>query len=85
MVPDMPVSILAALRDELPCALDLPRAGEKTVLTLPIYAVASGVDAACRLADSMRKKKSDLTISMVQAKLDREIEKELQAYRRFFG
>ena len=85
MVPDMPVSILAALRDELPCELDLPRAGEKTVLTLPIYAVASGVDAACRLADSMRKKKSDLTISMVQTKLDREIEKELQAYRRFFG
>jgi len=85
MVPDMPVNILTALRDELPYELDLPRVGEKTVLTLPIYAVAAGVDAACRLADSMRKKKSDLTISMVQARLDREIEKELKVYKRFFA
>ncbi len=84
MVPDMPVNILTALRDELPYELDLPRVGEKTVLTLPIYAVAAGVDSACRLADSMRKKKSDLTISMVQGRLDREIEKELKVYKRFF-
>jgi len=33
------------------------------------------------MADSMRKRKTDLTIAMVQTRLDREIEKELRAFR----
>lgn len=81
-VTDMPVSILAALKDELPYDLDLPRVGEKTIVTLPIYAIAAAIDAGCRTADAMRKKKSDLSISAVQGRLDREIEKEIEAYRR---
>lgn len=84
-VPNMPVDVLATIREELPYDLELPRVGEKTVVTLPIYAVAAAVDAACRMADSMRKKKADLTISMVQARLDREIEKELKAYKRILA
>ena len=84
MVTDMPVSILASIRDELPYDLDLPRVGEKTIVTLPIYAIAAAVDAGCRMADAMRKRRADLSISAVQAKLDREIEKELKAYRNFF-
>jgi len=31
------------------------------------------------------KKKTDLTIAMVQARLDREIEKKLKAYSKFFA
>lgn len=81
LVPDMPVHLLADLCDELPYHLDLPRVGEKAVVTLPIYAVAAALDAGCRMADSMRKRKTDLTIAMVQARLDREIEKELRAFR----
>lgn len=81
LIPDMPVPILSQLRDELPYALDLPRTGEKAVLSLPIYAVAAALDAGVRIADSMRKKRTDLTIAMVQARLDREIEKELKEFR----
>jgi len=85
LVPDMPVNVLAVIRDELPYDLELPRVGEKTVVTLPIYAVAAAVDASCRMADSMRRRKADLTISMVQARLDREIEKEFKAFKRIFA
>jgi len=60
----MPVSVLATIRDEMPYDLELPRVGEKMVVTLPIFAVAAAVDTAYRMADSMRKKKSDLTISI---------------------
>ena len=80
MVTDMPVSILAGLKDELPYDLDLPRVGEKTIVTLPIYAIAAAVDAGCRMADAMRKRRADITISTVQGRLNREIEKELKAY-----
>jgi hypothetical protein len=82
LVPDMPLHILADLCGELPYDLDLPRVGEKAVVTLPIYAVAAALDAGCRIADSMRRKKADLTIAMVHGRLDKEIEKEMRVFRR---
>ena len=40
----MPVSVLATIRDEMPYDLELPRVGDKMVVTLPIFAVAAAVD-----------------------------------------
>jgi hypothetical protein len=81
LVPDMPLHILADLCDELPYKLDLPQVGEKAVVTLPIYAVAAALDAGCRIAHSMRRKKADLTIGLVQARIERDLEREKKAIR----
>jgi SNF2 family DNA or RNA helicase len=76
LIPEMPSSPIANIQQHLLFDIQVPRVGDKTSPTLPISLVASAVDKACREADSLREKKSDLTISRVKTR----IKKELQIY-----
>ncbi len=50
-----------------------PLVGEVTSPTVPAVLVTAGLDSACRIADAMRVRKTDLTIDMVKRRLQREI------------
>lgn len=79
MVPNIPTHPLAKIKNHLLFDLYVPQTGDQTSPTLPIIIVESAVNTACRVADSLREKKSDLTIGKVKARIKREIEKCLKA------
>ena len=82
LLADMPIKYLRMIKNELIYDLQVPKVGEKAAITIPIYEVAAAVDAGCRIADAMKVKKSDLTIGMVNSRIDREIDKEMKAYKK---
>ncbi len=75
MVSKIPTSALAKIHKNLLFNIGVPKIGEFTTPTLPIILVESAVDAACRLADSLKEKKSDLTIGKIKARIKRELKK----------
>lgn len=78
LITDLPVETLRVIQQDLLFDLSLPSVGDKTTLTLPIPFVSAAVDLGCRIADAMKKKKSELTIGMVQARIERELEREIK-------
>ncbi|MBF0103276.1 MAG: DEAD/DEAH box helicase family protein [Desulfobacterales bacterium] len=82
IIPHLPLEYLNKLKQHLLVHLQLPEIGQHADITVPISFVASAVDLSCRIADGMKVKKSDLTIRMVQSRLDREIEKKIKEMRK---
>ncbi len=76
MVTNLPVDILREIVNELLFEIDIPQVGGTTTETVPIALIRAALDAGCRIADSMKVKKSELTLGMVKARLDREIKKQ---------
>ena len=85
MVPGLPVDTLRMIAKELAFDLQIPRLGQITTLTLPILLVGAAVDASCRIADSMKVKKTNLTLVMVRDRVDRDIERAVKAYKNLSG
>jgi superfamily II DNA or RNA helicase len=75
----MPVAGLRAIHEELLLDVRPPAVGEMTGVTIPSFFAQAGVDAACRLAESMRIRKSELTVNTVRSRLEREVGKKLAA------
>lgn len=79
LIADLPVETLKAIKQDLLFDIQLPTVGEKTTLTLPIPFVSAAIDLGCRLADSMKKRGSEVTIGLVRGRVERELEREMRA------
>ncbi len=70
----LPVGVLRAVAGELLFPCPVPAAGDRTAVPVPRVLVRAAVDAASRLADSLKVHKSELRVDTVLARLQREIE-----------
>ncbi|MFO8085345.1 MAG: hypothetical protein R6U27_13615 [Desulfobacterales bacterium] len=76
MVSKLPSSLLSKIQDDLLFDIYVPKTTETATLTLPVVLIKSAINAACRLADSL-KEKNGLTIGKVKARIRREISRYL--------
>ena len=81
LITDLSVRTLKAIEQDLLFDVSLPSVGERTTLTLPIHFVSAAVDLGCRLADAMKKRRSELTIGAVKGRIERELESEVRGIR----
>ncbi|MCF7668414.1 MAG: DEAD/DEAH box helicase family protein [Verrucomicrobia bacterium] len=79
IVSNLPTLELSKIRKYLLFDLSIPKTGDTTNLTLPISIIESAVNTACRLANSLEKKKSDLTIGKVKGRIRKEL-KDISSY-----
>ena len=79
VIPNMPVTALQRLRHNTLFDVPTPQVGETTSPTVPIMLVEAGLDAACRVAHSMRRARPELTIETVKRRLSRDIGQHLKA------
>jgi hypothetical protein len=77
-VSKLPVSILEKIKKDLLFDIYVPKTEDTTTLTLPIILIKSAVDTACRIADSLKERKSNLTIGKVKARIKRDISRYLK-------
>lgn len=78
LIADLPVEILKTIQGELLADIPIPNVGDKTTVTVPIVFAKAGIDAGYRIADAMKEKKSELSLGMVQAKIDRELKDQIK-------
>jgi len=71
---DLPADALRPVAGELLFECQVPAVGEKASILVPRVLGRAAIDAASRLADSMKVKKSELRVDTVLARLQREIE-----------
>ncbi|MDY6825284.1 MAG: helicase-related protein [Thermodesulfobacteriota bacterium] len=74
MVPKLPREKLANIKDDLIVDIQVPQAGDTASPTLPVFIIASAVNEACRLADSLHEKRADITIAKVKQRINRELQ-----------
>jgi hypothetical protein len=70
----LPAEVLRAIAGELLFDCQVPGAGGKANVLVPRVLARAAVDAASRLADSMKVRKSELRVDTVLARLQREAE-----------
>jgi hypothetical protein len=70
----LPVGVLRAVAGELLFPCPVPAAGDRTAVPVPRVLARAAVDAASRLADGLKVRKSELRVDTVLARLQREIE-----------
>ncbi len=73
IAPNISSDLLRTVQDNLLFDISVPRAGDKASPALPAYVIKSALDQACRVADSLREKKSELTIGKVKTRIQTEI------------
>ncbi|MBW1989634.1 MAG: DEAD/DEAH box helicase, partial [Deltaproteobacteria bacterium] len=78
-IPNLPVQTMQKIAPDLLFDVKPPQLGDVMQWTAPIFVVLGATDAASRLADSMKAKRSELTIGKVQSRIDREIKKSLKS------
>ena len=78
MVSKIPSYLLAKIQKDLLFDIYVPQTADTAAPTLPIVLIKCGINSACRLADSLKEKKSDLTIGKVKTRIKREISKYLK-------
>lgn len=78
LVTGLPVDVLKMLSADLLFKCRLPSVGSTASLLVPRIFVRAARDAASRLADSMKVRKSELYVDTVLARLQREIETRLR-------
>jgi hypothetical protein len=72
-IPNLPVPVLQKIASDLLFSIRVPRLGDTMTWTAPIFVVTGAVDAAVRLADAMKTKRSELTVGAVRSRILREI------------
>jgi len=70
-IPELPIDTLQKISHGLLFDIKIPQIGSLCVVKTPIIFVQSAIDAACRIADGMKKKKSELTTQEVQKRIQR--------------
>jgi len=55
--------------------LDLPSVGDEGYVDAPAPLIQSAIEALCRLANSLKRRRADLTTTEVLSRLEREIER----------
>lgn len=79
-ITPLPAAKLRELKEDLMFEPKIPTLGDSaSILASPIL-LRSALGAACRQADAMRVRKSDLTVSMVLDRLERRVEEEMREY-----
>ncbi|MHB1125575.1 MAG: helicase-related protein [Bacillota bacterium] len=73
-VPDLPAEALRPCTEELLFACEVPTMGDIANMSVPHILAHTAMDAAIRLADSMKVRKSDLRVDTVLSRLRREAE-----------
>lgn len=73
IIPKMPIPILQKIASDLLFPIRVPQLGDTMAWTAPIFVVSGAVDAAVRLADGMRVRRSELTVGAVLSRIQREI------------
>ncbi|KKM12710.1 helicase [Clostridiales bacterium PH28_bin88] len=73
-VPDLPADALRPVTGDLLFECQVPTVGDTASLSAPRVLARAAMDAASRLADSMKAKKSELRADTVLARLQREAE-----------
>jgi hypothetical protein len=73
LIAGLPAEILKTIKDELILDINIPKVGDKADITAPIAYVRAGIDAGYRIADAMKERKSELSLGMVQARIEREL------------
>jgi hypothetical protein len=73
MIADLPVQILKTIKGELVPDIPVPKVGDKTTVTVPVAFARAGMDAGYRIAEAMKEKKSELSLRMVQARIERDL------------
>lgn len=81
LAPDIPVAKLKPVADMLVINCHIPAVGDKLHLSVPRILGTTSVDAAKRLADGMKAKKSELRAQTVLARMEREIEQKWKMIR----
>jgi hypothetical protein len=74
-IPLLPLPVLKRISSDLLFSIRVPQLGDTMAWTAPIFVVSGAVDAAMRLADGMRVRRSELTVGAVQSRIQREINK----------
>lgn len=72
-IPNLPVPVLQKIAPDLLFPIRVPRLGDTMTQTAPIFEVTGAVDAAVRLADAMKTKRSELTVGAVRSRILREV------------
>ena len=80
MVPNIPVLQLEKIQKHLLFDIYVPKTGDTASPTLPIVLVESAVNTACREADSLRVKKSELPIGRVKARIKKTLAQMLRHF-----
>ncbi len=75
LVPDLPADIIRPVAGELLFECEIPTVGDKASLSVPRVLGRSAIDAASRLADSMKVHKGKLRVDTVLDRLQREVKK----------
>lgn len=72
LLAEMPLDILRTFQQHLAYDCRLPSLGDKAPVNVPRFAVRAAVDAAKRVAEAMKTKRSELTVGRVIGRLERE-------------
>jgi len=73
-LPDLPADVLKPVEGDLLFECHVPAVGDKARLYVPHILARTSLNAASRLVDSMKARKSELRVDTVLARLQREIE-----------
>lgn len=80
-VPDLPAEPLREIEDQLLFSLKIPSVGPRAMILASSTMLQSAFDAACRQADSMKVRKSELGVDTVINRLERQAEEAMKAFR----
>jgi len=75
VVNDLPASVFREISDDLLFEVNIPRLGEHGYVSVPRVLARSAIDAAERLADSLKVRRSEISVNMMLGRLHREIER----------
>jgi hypothetical protein len=73
-LPDLPADVIKPVKEDLLFECYVPSVGDKAQLYAPYILAQTALNAANRLVDSMKVRKSELRVDTVLARLQREIE-----------
>ena len=80
LVPNISSQALGRIQKDLLFDIYVPRTGDTASPTLPIVLVESAVNTACREADSLRIRKSELTIGRVKIRIKKTLDQMLRHF-----
>ena len=76
-IASLPTEIMQRISPLLLFPAQIPTLGVKASMTAPLPLLRAAIDAGCRVADAMKVRRAELQTASVQARLRREMEREL--------